>query len=182
MPQTLVQVLLPEMGESVADGSVTSWRKKTGDFVTAGEPLVDVTTDKVDVEVPAPASGKLTRIFAAEGKTVAVGAPLAEIDTAAGAQDVAPAQPAATTPLVERAEAVAAVEDAAAHATSTTSPVVKLAEQGETAFPDPRSYAAPPPLARRRAASSSDAAQPAVVAQPAVAPALPADAKVTPLR
>ncbi len=81
--QTLVQVVLPEMGESVAEGSVTSWRKKPGDFVAAGEALVDVTTDKVDVEVPSPAAGKLVRIFAEEGKTVAVGAPLAEIDTTA---------------------------------------------------------------------------------------------------
>jgi len=81
--QTLVQVVLPEMGESVAEGSVTSWRKKPGDFIAAGEALVDVTTDKVDVEVPSPAAGKLMRILADEGKTVAVGSPLAEIDTAA---------------------------------------------------------------------------------------------------
>jgi multifunctional 2-oxoglutarate metabolism enzyme len=81
--QTLVQVILPEMGESVAEGSVTSWRKKPGDFVAAGEPLVDVTTDKVDVEIPSPAKGKLVRIVAGEGTTVAVGALLAEIDIAA---------------------------------------------------------------------------------------------------
>jgi 2-oxoglutarate dehydrogenase E1 component len=71
------------MGESVAEGSVTSWRKKPGDLVDEGEALVDVTTDKVDVEVPSPAKGRLVRILAAEGTTVAVGAPLAEIDTAA---------------------------------------------------------------------------------------------------
>ena len=91
--QTLVQVVLPEMGESVAEGSVTSWRKKPGDFVAAGEALVDVTTDKVDVEVPSPASGKLVRILADEGKTVAVGSPLAEIDVAAPSPD-GTAQPA----------------------------------------------------------------------------------------
>ena len=100
MQQTLVQVVLPEMGESVTEGSVTSWRKKPGDFVQAGEALVDVTTDKVDVEVPSPAAGKITRVLVEEGKTIRVGAPLAEIDTAASADgraqavktDVTPAQ------------------------------------------------------------------------------------------
>ncbi|HXW50394.1 MAG TPA: multifunctional oxoglutarate decarboxylase/oxoglutarate dehydrogenase thiamine pyrophosphate-binding subunit/dihydrolipoyllysine-residue succinyltransferase subunit [Candidatus Acidoferrales bacterium] len=101
--QTLVQVVLPEMGESVAEGSVTNWRKKPGDTIAAGEPLVDVTTDKVDVEVPSPAAGKLVRILADEGKTVAVGSPLAEIDTAAatagdGAASATAAPPPAAPP------------------------------------------------------------------------------------
>ena len=90
MPETLVQVVLPEMGESVSEGSVTGWRKAVGDRIAEGEPLVDVTTDKVDVEVPAPASGRLARIVAAEGATIPVGALLAEIDTAA-AEDAAQA-------------------------------------------------------------------------------------------
>ncbi|HXW77529.1 MAG TPA: biotin/lipoyl-containing protein, partial [Candidatus Eremiobacteraceae bacterium] len=75
-----VLVLLPDMGESVSEGSVTGWRKGVGDRVESGEPLVDVTTDKVDVEVPAPASGTLARIIAADGATVKVGATLAEIE------------------------------------------------------------------------------------------------------
>ncbi|HZT13861.1 MAG TPA: biotin/lipoyl-containing protein, partial [Candidatus Baltobacteraceae bacterium] len=83
MPETLVQVTLPEMGESVTEGSIVEWRKKVGEYVAEGEPLVDVTTDKVDVEVPASASGVVTRIEAAEGATVAVGSLLAEIDTSA---------------------------------------------------------------------------------------------------
>ncbi len=83
MPETMVQVTLPEMGESVTEGSIVEWRKKVGDFVAEGDPLVDVTTDKVDVEVPATASGVLKQILAAEGATVGVGAVLAEIDTAA---------------------------------------------------------------------------------------------------
>ncbi|HYK54423.1 MAG TPA: biotin/lipoyl-containing protein, partial [Candidatus Eremiobacteraceae bacterium] len=81
MPETLVRVVLPEMGESVSEGSVTGWRKAVGDRIAEGEPLVDVTTDKVDVEVPAPASGTLARIVVADGATVPVGALLAEIDT-----------------------------------------------------------------------------------------------------
>jgi 2-oxoglutarate dehydrogenase E2 component (dihydrolipoamide succinyltransferase) len=75
------------MGESVTEGSITGWRKAVGDRVEAGEPLVDVTTDKVDVEVPAPVSGTLARILVDDGATVAVGAALAEIDTGSdGAQ------------------------------------------------------------------------------------------------
>jgi 2-oxoglutarate decarboxylase len=81
--QTIVKVTLPEMGESVTEGSVVEWRVTPGQWIEQGETLVDVTTDKVDVEVPAPASGVVTSVQAAEGATVAVGAVLAEIDTAA---------------------------------------------------------------------------------------------------
>ncbi|MFI5388461.1 MAG: biotin/lipoyl-containing protein, partial [Candidatus Eremiobacterales bacterium] len=63
----MIKVILPEMGESVSEGSVTGWRKAVGDRIAEGEPLVDVTTDKVDVEVPAPASGTLARIVVADG-------------------------------------------------------------------------------------------------------------------
>jgi len=79
--ETLVSVTLPEMGESVTEGSIVEWRKGVGEFVAEGDPLVEVTTDKVDVEVPATASGVVTRILAREGENVAVGAALAEIDT-----------------------------------------------------------------------------------------------------
>jgi multifunctional 2-oxoglutarate metabolism enzyme len=82
-------VTLPEMGESVTEGSIVEWRRKPGEFVAEGDPLVEVTTDKVDVEVPATASGVLTQILAHEGDTVAVGAVLAEIDTSK--KDGAPA-------------------------------------------------------------------------------------------
>ena len=77
----MVKVTLPEMGESVTEGSIVEWRKRVGDFVAEGDALVDVTTDKVDVEVPATASGVITQILAGEGDTVSVGAVLAEIDT-----------------------------------------------------------------------------------------------------
>ena len=82
MPETIVSVTLPEMGESVSEGSIVEWRVKAGQWIEAGDTLVDVTTDKVDVEVPAPASGVVRAVFAEEGATVAVGAALAEIDTA----------------------------------------------------------------------------------------------------
>jgi 2-oxoglutarate decarboxylase len=81
----VVKVTLPEMGESVTEGSIVEWRKRVGDAVNEGDALVDVTTDKVDVEVPATAAGVITQLFGKEGDTVAVGATLAEIDTAANA-------------------------------------------------------------------------------------------------
>jgi 2-oxoglutarate dehydrogenase E1 component len=77
----VVKVTLPEMGESVTEGSIVEWRKSVGDAVNEGDTLVDVTTDKVDVEVPATAAGVITQLFGKEGDTVAVGATLAEIDT-----------------------------------------------------------------------------------------------------
>ena len=80
MPNETVAVTLPSMGESVTEGVVGSWRKRVGDRVTAGEALVEVQTDKIDAEVPAPQSGRLLRILAEEGQTVAVGAGLAEIE------------------------------------------------------------------------------------------------------
>ena len=81
LEETLVSVTLPEMGESVTEGSIVEWRKNAGDYVAEGDALVEVTTDKVDVEVPAPASGVVTAIHAREGEAVAVGTVLAEIDT-----------------------------------------------------------------------------------------------------
>ncbi len=95
-----VQVVLPELGESVTEGVVVEWRIAEGDEVRAGDPLLDVTTDKVDVEVPAPTSGRLVRIVAQPGDAVEVGALLAELQTGdgggnGGAPAEAPAAPAA---------------------------------------------------------------------------------------
>ena len=72
---------MPAMGDSVAEGTVLEWHKQEGDTVSADETIVEISTDKVDAEVPSPVSGTLTRIHAAEGDTVAVGALLAEIAT-----------------------------------------------------------------------------------------------------
>ena len=74
---------MPQMGVSVAEGTVVEWRKRPGDWVDADEPVCDVTTDKIDVEIPAPASGRLERILVDPGTTVAVGTTLAEIDPGA---------------------------------------------------------------------------------------------------
>jgi 2-oxoglutarate dehydrogenase E1 component len=91
--QTLVNVTLPEMGESVSEGSIVEWRKKVGDWVDEGETIVDITTDKVDVEVPSTASGIITALHGDEGATVNVGSVLAEIDTTAAKPDGATGAP-----------------------------------------------------------------------------------------
>ncbi|MEW6582892.1 MAG: biotin/lipoyl-containing protein, partial [Actinomycetota bacterium] len=100
-----VPVLLPELGESVTEGAIVEWRKGVGDPVEAGETLVDVTTDKVDVEIPSPASGVLARIVAEPGATVEVGALLAELAVGDGAAP-APAAPAAPAAAAADAKAV----------------------------------------------------------------------------
>jgi 2-oxoglutarate dehydrogenase complex dihydrolipoamide succinyltransferase (E2) component len=82
--ETLVEVTMPQMGVSVAEGTIVSWRKRPGDWVEADETVCDITTDKIDTEIPSPASGRLVEILVEENKTVTVGTPLATID--AGAQ------------------------------------------------------------------------------------------------
>src|SRR4051812_17674052 len=76
---TTVEVSLPAMGESVTEGTVLGWLKSEGDHVDADDPLVEVSTDKVDAEVPSPATGTIVKILAQEGDTVAVGSVLCEI-------------------------------------------------------------------------------------------------------
>src|SRR5438552_8251848 len=96
---TTVQVTMPAMGESVTEGTVLEWHKQEGDPVEADETLVEISTDKVDAEVPAPASGTVVKVHVAEGETVEVGQLLAEISTngaapaaAAAAEPEAPAE------------------------------------------------------------------------------------------
>src|SRR5881396_3756797 len=108
---TTTQVTMPMMGESVTEGTVLEWHKQEGDQVEADEVLVEVSTDKVDAEVPAPASGVLAKIHAPEGETVEVGALLAEIAPGANgagpsAPDAAPPEPAAAPEAPAEAEIV----------------------------------------------------------------------------
>src|SRR3954451_22346799 len=93
---TTTQVTMPAMGESVTEGTVLTWLKQEGDHVEADETLVEVSTDKVDAEVPSPFSGVLAKIHAQEGDTVQVGQLLAEIGTNGAAPPAAePEAPAA---------------------------------------------------------------------------------------
>src|SRR5919199_4802582 len=103
---TTVEVVMPAMGDSVSEGTILEWRKQEGDQVSEDETIVEISTDKVDAEVPAPASGTVVKVHAAEGDTVHVGAVLAEIATNGAAPAAAPEAPAAE----ERAEPEAEAE------------------------------------------------------------------------
>ncbi|MXM69042.1 2-oxoglutarate dehydrogenase, E2 component, dihydrolipoamide succinyltransferase, partial [Streptomyces sp. HUCO-GS316] len=93
-----VSVTLPALGESVTEGTVTRWLKAEGERVEADEPLLEVSTDKVDTEIPSPAAGVLASIKVAEDETVEVGAELAVIDDGTGVPAAAPAPAAAEAP------------------------------------------------------------------------------------
>src|SRR5437899_7247889 len=95
-----IDVLMPQMGESIAEGTVSRWMKKVGEEVKRDEPIFEISTDKVDAEIPAPAAGVLAEIKVKEGQTVPVQTVVAVIETeksAAGSAGAAPA-PAASAP------------------------------------------------------------------------------------
>src|SRR5215471_16326147 len=102
-----VSVSMPQLGESVTEGTVTRWLKREGEHVQADEPLLEVSTDKVDTEIPSPVSGILRGITVAEDETVAVGAELAIIDEdgSAGAAATAPAAQEVAAPAADDAQA-----------------------------------------------------------------------------
>jgi pyruvate/2-oxoglutarate dehydrogenase complex dihydrolipoamide acyltransferase (E2) component len=87
-----VEIAMPQMGISVAEGTIVEWRVRPGDRVEADQPVCDVSTDKVDVEIPAPAPGVLARIVVEPGETVEVGTLLAELQVGGGGQDSAPVE------------------------------------------------------------------------------------------
>src|SRR5215210_7861734 len=80
-----IDVIMPQMGESIAEGTLSRWIKKVGEPVKRDEPIFEITTDKVDAEIPAPAAGVLAEILVTEGQTVAVQTVVAKIETEAGA-------------------------------------------------------------------------------------------------
>ncbi len=124
---------MPQLGETVAEGTVTRWYKKVGDAVRADEALFDVETDKVSTEIPAPASGVLSEILVVEGATAKVGARLAVIsESAQAAQAAAPAQAAAAAIPAERAPEAPPDRRGTAGAAGRLSPVVSrlIAEHG----------------------------------------------------
>ncbi len=108
---TAVDVVMPQMGVSVSEGTITKWLKQVGDTIEADETLLEISTDKVDTEVPSPASGVVTEILVPEGETVNVGTVLARIGgEGAPAAPAEPAAPAAPAPTAEPEPAPAAVE------------------------------------------------------------------------
>ena len=108
-----IEIIVPTLGESVSDATVARWIKTTGDNVAADEPVVELETDKVTLEVPAPAAGQIGEIVAAEGAVVEVGAILARLEEGAGAAPSKPAKTEAKT-SAEKPAKKPAVQDAAA--------------------------------------------------------------------
>jgi 2-oxoglutarate dehydrogenase E2 component (dihydrolipoamide succinyltransferase) len=130
-----VDVVMPQMGESIAEGTITRWMKQIGDTVSRDEPLFEISTDKVDAEIPSPAAGKLIEIKNAVGETVPVNQVVAVLETDANAAVTAappkPSEPAAPAP----ASAPAAAAPPAA--TSQPAPAKASAESAEGAFVSP---------------------------------------------
>ncbi|MEU9269581.1 2-oxoglutarate dehydrogenase, E2 component, dihydrolipoamide succinyltransferase [Streptomyces sp. NPDC048251] len=124
-----VSVTLPALGESVTEGTVTRWLKAEGERVEADEPLLEVSTDKVDTEIPSPAAGILASIKVAEDETVEVGAELAVIDDGTGAADAPRPVAEATEPAPEPAAAAPSTEQAA----PAPAPTAEAATGGDSA-------------------------------------------------
>ncbi len=170
---------LPQVGESVVEGTIGKWLKQPGDNIARYEPLVEVVTDKVTMEVPSPVDGALLKILAQEGETIPMGAPIAEVETAGSA--AAPAATAADTESVQSPATVANPTVTAAPAEPAAAPATPAASRigylntaatmvgptgggaGDTAAPD-----APPTAAVNPAvATDSSTAAPSVPSVPA---------------
>jgi pyruvate dehydrogenase E2 component (dihydrolipoamide acetyltransferase) len=160
-----VSVSMPQLGESVTEGTVTRWLKREGEHVQADEPLLEVSTDKVDTEIPSPVSGVLRGITVAEDETVAVGAELAIIEEDGAAGQLAAAAPAPAQPAAAAAPPPAPVQPA---------PPVQAAPPVAPPQAEPPQAAPPqaPPAAAQYAppAQYSPPVQPAAPVQPAEPP------------
>jgi 2-oxoglutarate dehydrogenase E2 component (dihydrolipoamide succinyltransferase) len=128
-----IDVIMPQMGESIAEGTLSRWMKKVGDSVKRDEPIFEISTDKVDAEIPAPQAGILAEILVTEGQTVAIQTVVARIETDASA---AAAAPAPVAPAPAPAAAPVAPKPAAA-AVATLAPVASAPASPPPASPPP---------------------------------------------
>jgi pyruvate dehydrogenase E2 component (dihydrolipoyllysine-residue acetyltransferase) len=136
------EVVMPQMGESIAEGTITRWLKKVGEHVDRDEPLFEISTDKVDAEIPSPAAGTLTEVRFKEGDTVEVNTVVAVLDGAAAGNGSA--APAATSTKAEPAAAPVETEPEVA-AASESAPAAPAPEAKPTAPPAQPTAPAPPP-------------------------------------
>ena len=194
-----VEITTPQLGESIVEATVGHWLKAQGDAVTAGEPLVELETDKVNIEVTAPSDGVLASILKQEGETVGVGEVLAQVSAEQPAATPAPALAATPAPATTAATA------ASNGATTPTPATAPSAEPSAESAAEPAGSARATPLARRVAderhidlqaingtgvggkitqedveAFVADHAAPAAVPQPPSAPPAPTPAPVAP--
>jgi len=205
----MTDVVMPQMGESIVEGTLTKWLKKPGERVERDEPLFEISTDKVDTEIPAPAAGTLSEVLVQEGQTVGINTVVARIDEGGGAA-AAPAAPAAKAeapaeaPKTEAPAAAAPQAEAPAEPPPTPAPaaepsgplsplVRKMAREnnidlskvkgtgsgGRVTKQDLESYLSQQAPAAAPAAPAAAPAAPAV--RPAAPPSAPAPAQVAPL-
>src|SRR5450631_2370354 len=133
----MTDVVMPQMGESIVEGTLTKWLKKPGERIERDEPLFEISTDKVDTEIPSPVAGTLSEVLVEEGKTVGINTVVARIDEAGGAAKPAAAKPAAAAP-----------EPTPAAAPAPPAPAVAApAPPVETPAPEQPAAAAPAPPA-----------------------------------
>ncbi|HKO44177.1 MAG TPA: dihydrolipoamide acetyltransferase family protein [Pyrinomonadaceae bacterium] len=158
------EVVMPQMGESIAEGTITKWLKKVGDRVERDEPLFEISTDKVDAEIPSPAAGTLTEILFNEGDTVEVNKPVAVLDgggaaTAPQANTQAPAAAEPTAPPKEEQAAQAeAPPPPAAQPQSDGKTAAPTSEASKTATaPQQQQPSQPPPTTAQTAAEPARA-------------------------
>jgi pyruvate dehydrogenase E2 component (dihydrolipoamide acetyltransferase) len=130
-----VDVIMPQMGESIFEGTITRWLKKPGDRVERDEPLFEISTDKVDAEIPAPSAGVLKEIKVTEGQTVPIQTVVAVIDAAGAAAAAAPTATPAPPPAAEKPAAPKAVAASAAPAPSVVPPAPAAASAPPVAAP-----------------------------------------------
>jgi 2-oxoglutarate dehydrogenase E2 component (dihydrolipoamide succinyltransferase) len=151
-------VLMPQMGESIAEGTIVKWLKKVGDTVQRDEPLLEISTDKVDAEIPAPAAGTLIEILAKEGETVAVNAVIARLGEAGeagvSASAAAAAAPAPAAPPVGEARPVREEPSIEGRAVGARPAQV----EGEARPAPPQPQVAPPPAPPAPPAPAQEAA------------------------
>lgn len=133
-----IDILLPKMGESVAEATIIKWLKNEGDRVEADEPIVEIATDKVDSEVPAPEAGILLKRLVNDGDVVKVGQPIAQIGSVAGG---APSAPAAATNGTPKAAPAPAAAPTAAPVAAASGPVERTGPSGKFYSPLVRNIA-----------------------------------------
>ena len=131
----MIDVVMPQMGESIVEGTLTRWLKKAGDRVERDEPLFEISTDKVDTEIPSPSAGTLSQILVEEGKTVGINTVVAKIDETGGAAVAAPAPAAASAPASAPPAPAAPAPVAAAPAPPPPQPAATPAPAAPTPAP-----------------------------------------------
>jgi 2-oxoglutarate dehydrogenase E2 component (dihydrolipoamide succinyltransferase) len=170
-----VDMVMPQMGESITEGTVVRWTKKIGELVARDENVLDISTDKVDSEIPSPAAGRLVEIRAREGETIPVGQVIAVIETEAG-DAVAASAPAAPSSAQAPAPSPAATPPPPPATAAPAPPVTRPSSPSPTAEPPVAAAPSPTPASAPSPVLIPSAPVPApivVAAAPAVSPPVP---------